>query len=367
MASFSFNGLLDRVLPGGWRAAMEKVRAETEVAFRTREARDGWNVLTPPVDAAIPPWVDAAMELASARVMVLGGQLAAHIRPPSELPEYMELAIHFEAADAHWRIRQFEVASGRAALDHFEEGERAFRWELTRRLSVKLKALYLDAWLKYAGDLKAQVPVVGASHPASPSQPPSAGGVDNDPCGVAPTPDPGTDTPPPASLRGAGRQWSDVEIAFLNDTEVEIRIGDEQPYRMDYRELGFADGRDPSQSAPAVLAWRLLRGLADTSGSIPTPALRFDNRLPEKKNREKRLKAVERINDLFARHFPGIEGRSIRHSKGTGHQTRFKIGRHADFDDRRDEPSEIDRFDDEVAEIRKGLYVKPSNLYSDRR
>jgi hypothetical protein len=354
----SFNDLLDRVLPDGWRAAMEKVRAETEVAFRTRETRDGWNAWKPPVDAAIPPWVDAAMQLASARVMVLGGQLAAHIRPPSGLPEYIELAIHFAAADAHCRIRQFEVSSGRAALDRFEEAERAFRWELQRRLSGELNELYLNAWVKYAGELKAQAPEAAASRPSEVG--------DGSHSSRRPAPDQGDHAAPPAIPRGAGRQWSDVEIAFLTEQVVEVRIKDEPPYRADYAEMGFSDTRKHDAPPCPMKSWALLRLLAPGGGTAPDPSLRSDNRRPSRRDRDVFLKGIREIRDRIGTYFSGIEGPAVRFSKGTGHQTAFKLSRHLEYEAGHGD-EDMDAMTVAIADSIRLSNINENQLFDDRR
>jgi hypothetical protein len=354
----SFDDLLDRVLPDGWRAVAEIARAETEVAFRTREARDGWNAWTPTADAAIPPWVDAAMELASTRVIVLGGQLAAHIRPPSDLPEYMELAIHFAAADAYWKVRQFEVGSGRVARDPFAEAEREFRWELKGRLLVELNELYLDAWVKYAGELKAQAPEVAVSRTFEL-------GDDSEPS-IRSAPDQGDHAAPPALPRGAGRQWSDVEIAFLSEQVVEVRIKDEPPYLADYAEMGFADTRKHNAPPCPMKSWALLGLLAPGGGTAPDPALRSDNRRPNRRERDVFLKGIREIRDRIGTYFSGIEGRAVRFSKGTGHKTVFKLSRHPDYQAGHGD-EDLDALTVAIEDSIRTSNITEHQLYDDRR
>jgi hypothetical protein len=353
----SFYNLLDGVLPDGWWAVVDIARAEAEVAFRTREARDGWNGWTPPADAAIPPWVDAAMALASTMVMVHGGQLAAHLRPPSDLPEYMELAIHSAAADAYWKIRQFEVASGRAAPGRFEEDERTFRWELKRRLSVELNELYLDAWVTYAGELKAQAPEAAASRPSESGDAHSS---------TRPAPDQDDHSAPPALPRGAGRQWSDVEIAFLTEQVVEVRIKDEPPYRADYADMGFSDTRKHNAPPCPMRSWALLGLLAPGGGTAPDPVLRSDNRRPSRRERDVFLKGIREIRDRIGTYFSGIEGPPVRFSKGTGHQTAFKLSRHPDYQAGYDD-EDLDALTVAVADSIRISNINENQLFDDRR
>lgn len=63
-----------------------------------------------------------------------------------------------------------------------------------------------------------------------------------------------------------GASWQDIEISFLSDERVQIKIGSHSETR-NYAEMGFSDQRNgkPNQQ------WGILRSLARARGSIDYP------------------------------------------------------------------------------------------------
>jgi len=115
------------------------------------------------------------------------------------------------------------------------------------------------------------------------------------------------------SSQGVERGWEHIEIMFLSDERVQIRIGKSIETR-NYAEFGFQDGRNQNPNR----AWETLRRLAELRGVIRDGT---EGRLPWPKV-EKR---VQEIRKVFREHF-GISSDPVPFVEGTGYQARFKIG-----------------------------------------
>ncbi len=122
--------------------------------------------------------------------------------------------------------------------------------------------------------------------------------------------DPAVPSPP---YSGA-TDWQAIEIVFLSDHRVQIRIDGKQTQPANYAELGFADGRSENPNK----AWLTLRSLAEHRGvindgrSIGGPWTKV----------EKRIQEIRKI--LRARFH--ISADPIPFIEGTGYQAIFKIG-----------------------------------------
>ena len=117
----------------------------------------------------------------------------------------------------------------------------------------------------------------------------------------------------PQSSGADAATWDTIEISFLSDERVQIRIGtDTKTYN--YAELGFEDRRNgkPNQ------AWVTLRDLAEARGIISVAA-RSASPWP------KIGKRIQEIRNVLRKHF-GISSDPVPYVKGTGYQSRFKIG-----------------------------------------
>lgn len=112
--------------------------------------------------------------------------------------------------------------------------------------------------------------------------------------------------------------WTMIEISFLSDERVEIRIEGKTETR-NYAELGFADGRNEKP----IRAWQTLDVLAETGGTIEHGTGGSEWVKIEKQ--------VEKIRKIFRVRF-GISGDPIPHVKRFGYRARFKIRRAPSYD-----------------------------------
>ncbi|MGI9071022.1 MAG: hypothetical protein ACR2JB_06785 [Bryobacteraceae bacterium] len=108
--------------------------------------------------------------------------------------------------------------------------------------------------------------------------------------------------------------WENVEIRFLSDHKVQVTIED-RTYPQNYAEMGFEDRRSKTPRQ----AWLLLRGLAETNGTIQAAANGRDWAKVEKR--------IQELRKIFRGHFsikddplPFVQG-------GVGYRARFKISR----------------------------------------
>jgi hypothetical protein len=331
--------VLDLLLSPGWRQVIQRVRADAEISFRRaalREYWDGW--VSSDKQATEPPWFHAAREYVRAIVLAYAHLLFDSVKSPDELEEYVGLSIHFAAAEGFFKIAQYECSAGTMKAGEYEGAERRFEREMRRFISPALADLYLDKWVQYAAAREAQSADTTAEFSNGDLQ------KESTVSSVVPAPGEQVDTgqsgaqamaegaKPTAVPRGSGRQWSDLEIVFLDEQSLEIRIKGEPPFSEHYIEMGFLDERKRGGVPTPVDSWGMLQAMARRDGSLPDPVLGQNNYRPTKSKRELILKAIRDLKDRISNYFPGIEGPPIRYSKGTGHQTAFKLSRHPDFD-----------------------------------
>jgi hypothetical protein len=120
-------------------------------------------------------------------------------------------------------------------------------------------------------------------------------------------------TVPVKQKNSAAKNWQSVEVLFLSDLRVQIRIDGKNMETLTYAELGFADGRTQNPNK----AWEVLRVLAEQRGVIrdgktvgePWPKV------------EKRIQEISKeLRDYF-----GLPDDPIPFVEGTGYQATFKI------------------------------------------
>jgi hypothetical protein len=115
------------------------------------------------------------------------------------------------------------------------------------------------------------------------------------------------------------REWEQVEIEFLSDERVQIRIQDKTETR-NYAEMGFVDKRNekPNQS------WVVLRTLAQNGGT-------FEDSADARKKWSAVEKHIQRIREALREHF-ALGGDPIPFVPGVGYRARFKIRCAASFE-----------------------------------
>jgi hypothetical protein len=125
--------------------------------------------------------------------------------------------------------------------------------------------------------------------------------------------EPEEETEAAAPLTEVGLGWGDIEIWFVSDERVLIRVSG-KPETHNYEELGFADGRNGKPN----LSWLILRDLAERGGVIKEPTR------PHLKWRhvEKQIQDARR---LLKKRF-GISSDPLPFVEGTGYRARFKVG-----------------------------------------
>jgi hypothetical protein len=107
--------------------------------------------------------------------------------------------------------------------------------------------------------------------------------------------------------------WHEIEICFLSDFQVEIRIG--QNFEVcNYAELGLEDRRSHKPNA----VWQLFRALAESEGSLLHSGKAGRNWTVIEKR-------VQRLRE-FLRHYFHLPGDPLPFSKGHGYRSRFSIG-----------------------------------------
>jgi hypothetical protein len=111
--------------------------------------------------------------------------------------------------------------------------------------------------------------------------------------------------------RPRAASWDAVEIRFLSDHKVQIKVGD-STYPQNYAEMGFEDGRTKNPNK----AWETLR-LLGASGTIRAATTGRDWAKVEKR--------VQEIRKVLKKHFR-IHADPVPFIKGTGYRTCFKIG-----------------------------------------
>ena len=109
--------------------------------------------------------------------------------------------------------------------------------------------------------------------------------------------------------------WQSIEISFLSDERVQIRIGTDSETR-NYGELGFADRR--AKRGKPKLAWVILRAMAEQNGIIRDGANMSCAWPKVEKQMQEIRKALRKQFSIAADPIPFV--------KGTGYKACFKIG-----------------------------------------
>jgi hypothetical protein len=119
-------------------------------------------------------------------------------------------------------------------------------------------------------------------------------------------------TPAVRPKNSAARNWESIEILFLSDHRIQIRVNGKSMEALNFAEFGFADGRTQNPNK----AWELLRVLAEERGII-----RNGNAVGEDWAKvEKRMQEIRKVlREYFALPDDPIP------FVGTGYQSRFKI------------------------------------------
>lgn len=107
--------------------------------------------------------------------------------------------------------------------------------------------------------------------------------------------------------------WQDIEVTFISDERVQIRVGLKQSYTLNYAEMGFEDRRTgkPNQ------AWGMLRALAQADGIVP-------NSSRDSKDFAGMCKRFERLRHSLKAYFQ-IDSDPIPLDSTTGYCCQFKI------------------------------------------
>jgi hypothetical protein len=111
----------------------------------------------------------------------------------------------------------------------------------------------------------------------------------------------------------AAKKWQSIEILFLSDLRVQIRIDGKNMETLTYAELGFADGRTQNPNK----AWEVLRVLAEQRGVIQDGKT-VGELWPKV---EKRIQEIRKeLREYF-----GLPDDPIPFVEGMGYQATFKI------------------------------------------
>jgi hypothetical protein len=118
----------------------------------------------------------------------------------------------------------------------------------------------------------------------------------------------------------AAKKWQSIEILFLSDHRIQIRVNGKNMESLNFAEFGFADGRSQNPNR----AWELLLALAKQRGII-RDARTTGGKWP---NIEKRIQEIRKV---LREHF-GLTDDPIPFVQGTGYQSIFKISCAPSFD-----------------------------------
>jgi hypothetical protein len=117
----------------------------------------------------------------------------------------------------------------------------------------------------------------------------------------------------------APTKWEDVDITFLSEERVQIRIGKDFQ-TCNYAELGFKDSR----SGKPNRAWALLMALAKSRGD-PQYTEQTEKSFPKVERRFQEIRKALRA-------YFGLDNDPLPYSRGTGYAPRFRIGCAESFD-----------------------------------
>jgi hypothetical protein len=130
---------------------------------------------------------------------------------------------------------------------------------------------------------------------------------------VSGLPAPAVTTSAVTPKNSAAKKWESIEILFLSDHRIQIRVNGKSMESQNFAEFGFADGRTQN----ANKAWELLRVMAEERGII-----RDGKAVGEDWSKvEKRIQEIRKV----LREYFGLPDDPIPFVEGTGYQSRFKI------------------------------------------
>ena len=118
--------------------------------------------------------------------------------------------------------------------------------------------------------------------------------------------------PQQANVNRRPTTWDDIEISFLSEQRVQIRVQGELKPSMNYGDLGFDDKRNGNPNQ----AWYTLLNLAESNGTLEAGTGR------ERRNREKR---IQEIRNALRTHFEIASDRLPFDSTSKGYRAKFKI------------------------------------------
>ena len=197
------------------------------------------------------------------------------------------------------RYRRWEAD----AIEHVKMGKGVGGW--VRRLQ---KQLYPEA------EVNPSMNMLPESHPWRNMLPVSrftqTGGPIASPAQEQPASLPQSDAKP----RLKAHDWEDIEMSFVGDHDVEIRIGGEVQ-TFNYKAIAGFENRHTGK--PSQL-WTMLR----VFGSFPNGTMPDDARTG--KNWEAIRKQIERTSEALRKHF-GMTGDPFPYIRGTGYHARLKI------------------------------------------
>ena len=158
-----------------------------------------------------------------------------------------------------------------------------------------------------------QILAVSTSSVVSDPSGESAAKKASDALGQASLPAPAVTMSAVTPKNSAAERWQSIEILFLSDHRIQIRVNGKSMESLNFAEFGFADGRTQN----ANKAWELLRVMAQERGII-----RDGKAVGE--DWSKVEKRIQEIRKVLRDHF-GLQDDPIPFVEGTGYQSRFKI------------------------------------------
>ena len=159
----------------------------------------------------------------------------------------------------------------------------------------------------------AQIPTVSTASVVTDSSGESPIKKALDALGQPSLPAPAVTTSAVTPKNSAAKKWQSIEILFLSDHRIQIRVNGKSMEALNFAEFGFADGRTQN----ANKAWELLRALAEERGII-----RDGKAIGEDWSKvEKRIQEIRKV----LREYFGLPDDPIPFVEGTGYQSMFKI------------------------------------------
>jgi hypothetical protein len=179
-----------------------------------------------------------------------------------------------------------DIGNAAAEMARHEDARRWYEWrnQIVNRIETRFEARYRHWQAEALERVLAAAKVIGPER--------------RDPVGV--------------------EKWEDVEIEFLSDERVQVRVGDKTETR-NYAEMGFMDKRNekPNQS------WIILRNLAEANGTLA-------DSVGARKKWPAMEKHMQRIRKVLREHLH-LADDPLPYTSGIGYRARFRIGCAASF------------------------------------